>query len=56
MADYEALLETSDVLASRDTLKMLERSLYDEKNGRLWQRGTKGQWTPVRSKGKGRAA
>ncbi len=50
MADYEALLETADVLASTDTLKMLAKALDDEKKGRLWKRDKKGQWTRVRTR------
>ena len=56
MADYEALLETSDVLSDSDTLKNLEQALEDEKKGRLWKRDKKGQWSRVPAKGKRRAA
>ena len=56
MADYEALIETSDVLASDSTLKMLAKALDDEKKGRLWKRDKKGQWVRVSAKGKPRAA
>ena len=56
LADYEALLETADVLASDATVNLLEKALDDEKKGRLWKRDKKGQWTRVRTKGKSRAA
>lgn len=48
MEDYEALLETSDVLTSPDTLHDLREALEDEKQGRLWKRDAGGKW--VRAK------
>ena len=44
LEDYEALLETVDVLADEKTLSDLEDALEDEKKGKLWKRDKKGKW------------
>jgi len=44
MEDYEALLETADVLSDPQTLKDLEKALEDEKKGKLWKRDKSGRW------------
>lgn len=44
LEDYEALLETADVLSDPTTLNNLERALEDKKKSRLWRRDTKGRW------------
>ncbi len=54
MADYEALQETSDVLASSETLKNLEQAPEDARKGRLWKRDKNGRWTRVRVSAKGK--
>jgi antitoxin YefM len=54
MENYESLLETSDVLADQETLKNLERALYDEKTNNLWKRDKGGKW--IKSKKKTPAA
>jgi len=50
LADYEALLETADVLSDPNTLKDLEQALEDEKKSRLWKRDSKGQWIKNKKK------
>ena len=55
MEDYEALLETSDVLSNPQTLKDLKKALDDEKKGKVWERDTSGRWIP-RKKGSKKAA
>ena len=47
MEDYEALLETQDVLSEPETLAALKSALQDEKKKRLWRRDTSGRWTKV---------
>mgnify|MGYP003353628674 CR=1 FL=1 len=50
LEDYEALLETADVLSDPNTLKDLEQALEDEKKSRLWKRDSKGQWIKNKKK------
>lgn len=52
LEDYEALLETADVLSDPNTLKDLEQALEDEKKSRLWKRDSKGQWIKNKKKSK----
>lgn len=52
LEDYEALLETADVLADPKTLRDLEAALEDEKKSRLWKRDAKGQWVKAKKKSK----
>jgi len=52
LEDYEALLETADVLSDPNTLKDLEQALEDEKKYRLWKRDAKGQWIKNKKKSK----
>jgi prevent-host-death family protein len=54
MEDYEALLETEDILADRKTLKDLATALDDERKSRLWKRDRSGKW--VKFKGTKRVA
>ena len=42
--DYEALLETNDILADRKTMKDLASALDDERRSRLWKRDKSGKW------------
>ncbi len=44
MEDYEALLETSDILSDRNTLDDLEEALKEEKKGNIWKRSKSGKW------------
>ena len=46
--DYEAVLETSDVKADRQTMKDLLAALEDERKSRLWKRDRSGKWIKVR--------
>lgn len=48
LQDYEALLETADVLADERTLSNLEAALEDEKRGRVWKRNKAGKWIKVK--------
>lgn len=48
MADFEASLETDEVLKSEQLMTDLKAALADEKHGRLWKRDKKGHWTKVR--------
>ena len=50
MENYEALLETSDVLADQETLKNLEAALHDEKSGNLWKRDSHGKWSKLKKR------
>ena len=50
MENYEAFLETSDVLADQETLKNLETALSDEKSGKLWKRDADGRWLKSKRK------
>jgi prevent-host-death family protein len=43
--DFEAYLETHDILESQSLMGDLEEALEDEKRGRLWKRNKKGHWT-----------
>lgn len=54
MEDYEALLETEEILADRKTLKALASALDDERKSRLWRRDKTGKW--VKFKGTKRVA
>ena len=54
LEDYEALLETVDVLADEQTLRDLEEALEDERKGRLWQRDEKGHWKKRERRRKGK--
>lgn len=44
MEDYEALVETIDVLSDSQTRKNLKAALEDESKGRVWHRSKTGQW------------
>ena len=44
MEEYEAFLETEDILKDRDLMRDLKEALIDEKKGRIWGRNKKGQW------------
>ena len=48
--DYEALLETDDVLANHAILKSLKAAIDDETKGKLWRRDKSGQWQKIRNK------
>ena len=50
IGDYEALLETADVLANPETVHSLERALEDERAGRLWQRNRAGKWVKTKKR------
>tara|TARA_Y100000590_G_scaffold377918_1_gene444519 strand:+ start:351 stop:644 length:294 start_codon:yes stop_codon:yes gene_type:complete len=50
MEDYEALLETSDVLSDQETLKNLETALAEEKAGKLWKRDRSGKWSKIKKR------
>jgi len=43
--DYEALLETMDVLADRKTMRDLAAALADERSSRLFKRDKHGKWS-----------
>ena len=43
--EYEALIESQEVLASSDTMHALKAALEDEKKGKLWGRDQSGKWT-----------
>jgi len=46
--DYEALLETHDILVDHKTMKDLAAALDDEKRSRLWKRDQSGKWTRLK--------
>ena len=48
MEDYEALLETDDVIANPSTLASLKVALDDEAKGKLWRRSKSGQWQKIK--------
>ncbi len=48
MEDYDALLETSDVLADSRTMRDLRQALEDEERRRLWKRDARGKWVKVK--------
>ena len=52
MEDYEAMLETTDVLANSETTRNLKAALEDERKGRLWRRDRSGRWTKVKRPGR----
>ena len=54
MEEYEALLETADILIDTEAFKDLEAALEDERNGRVYKRDSKGKWS--KAKGKSKAA
>jgi prevent-host-death family protein len=43
--DYEALLETMDVLSDKKTMRDLTSALADERSGRLFRRDSNGRWS-----------
>ncbi len=45
--DYEALLETTEILSNPATMKKLEAALLDEKKNNLWKQDKKGNWTKI---------
>jgi PHD/YefM family antitoxin component YafN of YafNO toxin-antitoxin module len=48
LEDYEALLETADVLDNEKTLSDLKVALEDEKKGRIWKRDKTGKWIKLK--------
>ncbi len=46
--EFEAYLETHDVLQSPSLMKDLQEAFEDERRGRLWRRNKKGQWIRVK--------
>jgi antitoxin YefM len=44
MEDYEALLETADVLADSAVMTAMESSFEDLEKGRIWARDSSGKW------------
>ena len=46
--DYEALVETTEILADRKTMKNLTAALQDERKSRLWKRDRSGKWIKIR--------
>ena len=44
LEDYEALIETGDILSDSQTFLDLKEALKDEAQGRVWERNSKGQW------------
>jgi prevent-host-death family protein len=48
MEDYDALLETSDVLADSRTMRDLRQALEDEERQRLWKRDARGKWVKIK--------
>ena len=48
LEEYEALLETADVLADSETVSSLESALEDERKGRLWKRNRYGNWVKAK--------
>lgn len=42
--DYEALVETFDILENPSLMKKIRRALKQEKEGSLWKKGSKGKW------------
>ncbi len=43
--DYEALLETMDVLSDKQTMRDLTSALADERGKRLFKRDSHGRWS-----------
>jgi prevent-host-death family protein len=52
--DYEALLETMEVLADEKTMRDLASALADERSERLFKRDSSGKW--LKHKGSKRVA
>lgn len=50
LEEYEALLETADVLADSGTVSSLESALQDERKGRLWKRDRHGKWIKAKKR------
>jgi len=48
MDDFEAYLETEDILKDGALMKDLRRGLDDERKGRLWKRAKSGRWLRVK--------
>lgn len=48
LEEYEALLETADVLANSESVSYLESALEDERKGRLWKRDRYGKWVKAK--------
>jgi prevent-host-death family protein len=46
--DYEALLETMDVLCDKKTMKDLSAALADERGERLFRRDSGGRWLKLK--------
>ncbi len=44
MNEYEAFLETMEIEDDATLMKTLQKSLRDEKAGRLWTRDRSGKW------------
>jgi prevent-host-death family protein len=44
MEEYEALSETSEVLANSNVIRSLKKALEEEKAGKLWNRDKSGKW------------
>lgn len=44
MEDYEALVETLDILDNPHLMRKIRKAIKQEKGGRLWKRDSKGKW------------
>ncbi|MBN1114941.1 MAG: type II toxin-antitoxin system Phd/YefM family antitoxin [Oligoflexia bacterium] len=42
--EYDAMLETSELLADKNAMRNLKKALADADNGRTWKRDSKGKW------------
>ena len=42
--DYEALVETFDILENPSLMRKIRRALKQEKEGGLWRKGSKRKW------------
>lgn len=48
--DYEAMLETDDIMSNQSVMKSLSDALEDEKLGRIWSRDKKGKWSKTKKR------
>ena len=52
MEDYEAFLETDEILSSPEAMRNLEKALDQERAGRTWVRDRGGRWTRTQKRKK----
>lgn len=48
--DYEAFVETFDILDNPILMKRIRRAMKQAESGQLWRKGAKGKWVKARAR------